>query len=160
MKPATWTHGDLEQSSPGARMRASPPACDPAHPACVPSVTAPPSPQATTDQAGPPPDNTDSCSSCSQKPGESSDSWQRSSLSATRQQLSFSKLTHPTAPFAFFLFSPSEVSACFIHVPSTCKLQTSRHLKSSATHCLNGEASDYKPAQLRSYFFLFHSWAK
>ena len=58
MKPATWTHGDLEQSSPGARMRVLPPACDPAHPACVPSVTAPPSPQATTDQAGPPPDNT------------------------------------------------------------------------------------------------------
>ena len=71
--------------------------------------------------------------------------WQLAKINSagTCQQLKFSKCTRPASLFAFFLFFP-EVFAYFTDVPSTCKLQTFRHLKPLATHCLNEEISDYK----------------
>lgn len=119
----TWTWEQAAQRHPHGPWPQPVTLCCPTLPA--PHQWWPPSLQATTGHAGPPSDNTGSYSFCGQKQEESSDSWQRWTLSGTCQQKNFSKLTHPAARFAF-LFSPSEVFACFMDVPSTCKLQTSR----------------------------------
>lgn len=135
MKPATWTHRDLEQGRPGAGMWALPAACNPLqpYPACVPSGTAPGPQQQLATQGHHLTTLTAAPSGArSQAKAATVDRGQ-----VRPEYVSSGTLNHFHVPllFAFVLTSPSGVFACLIHAPSTCKLPTFRHLQLSAPHC-------------------------
>lgn len=122
----------LDTRGPGTGLRwcscvGPAPSPDPPHPACDPWMTAPPGHQPqlttgtrhlTTRTAAPP-------------AARSKEKLLTAGRSPSAMSAVESFKTHPAAPSTFMLFSP-EVFARFIQVPSTCKLQTFRHLKPSA----------------------------